>query len=99
MKKLIKFLKVTFYSSIIIGLVAVVFFYGDFAKTEIRTIVSTSTPEIVVKDAFDEKVKQYMESEDGEKVLKNWATQKALNDTQKDLDAIKANLIKEEASL
>ena len=55
--------------------------------------------EYIQVDAFDELVKEYKESEEGVKVLENWATQKAIKDTQAKLDAEEARLLKEEASL
>lgn len=55
--------------------------------------------EVVVTDEFDELVKTYKESEEGQEVLHTWATQKALEDTRKKLDEIEAQTLTKEASL
>lgn len=102
-KKIKTFVRYVVYASIIIAIVAVVFFGNDILQKinekRVEYVTVPATPEVVIQDEFEELVRSYEESAEGKEVLHTWATQQALEDQREKLDKVEAELLKKEASL
>jgi hypothetical protein len=68
------------------------------SHTETRS-TATSTQEVIIKGEFEEAVRKYKESPEGEEVLNTWATQKAIEEQRAKLDAVEKQMLSKEASL